>query len=72
MSSVEFEPTILVFERAKTVHALYRSATAIGRILLWSIKYTIKFTCVQFEPTRAPLVAHKAARSVLLRAEFRL
>jgi hypothetical protein len=30
MPQVEFEPTILVFERAKTVHASARSATMIG------------------------------------------
>jgi hypothetical protein len=28
---VEFEPTILVFERAKTVHALELAVTVIGR-----------------------------------------
>jgi hypothetical protein len=30
MFRVEFEPTIPAFERAKTVHALDRAATAIG------------------------------------------
>jgi hypothetical protein len=30
MPQVGFEPTIQVFERAKTVHALYRAATVIG------------------------------------------
>jgi hypothetical protein len=30
MSQVGFEPTISVFERAKTVHALKRAATVIG------------------------------------------
>jgi hypothetical protein len=30
MSQVRFEPTILVFELAKTVHALYRAATVIA------------------------------------------
>jgi hypothetical protein len=30
MPSVGFEPTILVFERVKTVHALDRAATVIG------------------------------------------
>jgi hypothetical protein len=29
---VEFEPTILVFERAKTVHVLDRAATIIGNV----------------------------------------
>jgi hypothetical protein len=33
-----FEPTILVFERAKTVHALDRVATAIGK---FNIGYNI-------------------------------
>jgi hypothetical protein len=32
MPSVEFEPTIPVFERAKTVHALDRAATVIGSL----------------------------------------
>jgi hypothetical protein len=30
MPQVGFEPTILVFKRAKTVHALDRAATVIG------------------------------------------
>jgi hypothetical protein len=30
MPQVEFEPTILVFERAKAVHALNRAVTVIG------------------------------------------
>jgi hypothetical protein len=34
MRSVGFEPTIPVFERAKTVHALDRAATGIGAVLL--------------------------------------
>jgi hypothetical protein len=32
MPRVEFEPTIPVFERAKTVHALDLTATVIGNI----------------------------------------
>jgi hypothetical protein len=32
MPQVGFEPTIQVFERAKTVHALDRAATGIGVI----------------------------------------
>jgi hypothetical protein len=32
MPLVEFEPTILAFERPKTVHALDRAATVIGFI----------------------------------------
>jgi hypothetical protein len=31
MLRVRFEPTILVFERAKTVHALNRAATVIDQ-----------------------------------------
>jgi hypothetical protein len=31
MTRVGFEPTILVFERTKTVHALDREATVIGK-----------------------------------------
>jgi hypothetical protein len=34
MPRMEFEPTIPVFEWAKTVHALHRAATVIGKILL--------------------------------------
>jgi hypothetical protein len=34
MPRVGFEPTILVFERAKTVHALDRAATVIGKTLI--------------------------------------
>jgi hypothetical protein len=32
MPQVEFEPTIPVLERVKTVHALYGTATVIGKI----------------------------------------
>jgi hypothetical protein len=31
MPRVGIEPMILVFDRVKTVHALYRAATVIGR-----------------------------------------
>jgi hypothetical protein len=34
MPQVEFEPTIPVFERAKTVYALDRAATVIGRRII--------------------------------------
>jgi hypothetical protein len=34
MPSVDFEPTILAFERAKTAHALDRAATVIGFIVV--------------------------------------
>jgi hypothetical protein len=32
MPLVEFEPTVPVFERAKTVHDLVRAATVIGEV----------------------------------------
>jgi hypothetical protein len=35
MTWVGFEPTIPVLERAKTVHALDRAATLIGKISLY-------------------------------------
>jgi hypothetical protein len=35
MTAVEFEPTISVLQRAKTVHVLGRAATVIG--LPWSL-----------------------------------
>jgi hypothetical protein len=34
MPQVGFEPTIAVFERAKTVHALGRAATVFGNVFL--------------------------------------
>jgi hypothetical protein len=34
MPQVAFEPTIIMFERAKTVHVLDRAATVIGSITL--------------------------------------
>jgi hypothetical protein len=37
MPRVEFEPTIPVFERAKTIHALDRAASVFG-----SIAYTLR------------------------------
>jgi hypothetical protein len=36
ISRVGFQPTIPVFERAKTVHALDREVTAIGDYVLYS------------------------------------
>jgi hypothetical protein len=33
MSQTEFEPTIPVFQRAKTVHALERGTTVVGNSL---------------------------------------
>jgi hypothetical protein len=40
MPRVEFEPTIPVFERAKTVHALDRAATVIGITNLYHLQNT--------------------------------
>jgi hypothetical protein len=37
MFQVGFEPTIPVFERAKTVHALDRAVTVIGLLTTWKI-----------------------------------
>jgi hypothetical protein len=39
MSPVRFEPTILVSERAKKVHALNRAAIAIGCLEAYNPKY---------------------------------
>jgi hypothetical protein len=39
MPGVEFEPTIPVFERAKTFHALDCAATMIGRITIGPVIY---------------------------------
>jgi hypothetical protein len=43
MPWVGFEPTIRVFERAKTVHALYRSATVIGLLHHCVLYISVKF-----------------------------
>jgi hypothetical protein len=46
---VGFEPTIPVFDRAKTVHALYREATVIGKICIHSTnfqKHLIDVCCI--------------------------
>jgi hypothetical protein len=37
MRRVQFEPTIPVFERAKTVHALDRAAPVIGLQIDWQV-----------------------------------
>jgi hypothetical protein len=42
MPEVRFEPTIPVFEGAKTVHALDRAATVIGNYSMKTVK-TMKF-----------------------------
>jgi hypothetical protein len=36
MLRVRFEPTILVFERVKTVHALDRAATVTSRTMVYT------------------------------------
>jgi hypothetical protein len=41
MPQVGFEPTVQVFERAKTVHALDRAATVIGHIIIYWSKRVI-------------------------------
>jgi hypothetical protein len=43
MSQVGFEPTIPVFERTKTIHALDRAATVIDFIVITSAKNYLNF-----------------------------
>jgi hypothetical protein len=43
MSQMGFEPTILAFERAKTVHALDRAATVVGLKLYDKLKISRKY-----------------------------
>jgi hypothetical protein len=45
MPQVGFEPTILVFEREKTVHALDRAATVISGVIL------LLLLQIEFHPT---------------------
>jgi hypothetical protein len=58
MLRVEFEPTIPVFERAKTVHALDGAATVIGyRLFLCPTNWRssgiyVYFGCMKFMPKR--------------------
>jgi hypothetical protein len=40
--NTEFEPTIPTFEQAKTVHALSRAATAIGRTEEYHVKFLLR------------------------------
>jgi hypothetical protein len=52
MPQVGFEPTIPVFERAKTVHASDRAATVIGIVFLSSINrlgFVMETGCVSCE-----------------------
>jgi hypothetical protein len=47
MPRVRFEPTIPVFERAKTLHAVDRAATVIGaKYKIWYINYLISIVFV--------------------------
>jgi hypothetical protein len=41
MPRVGFEPTIVVFERAKTVHVLDRAATVIGEDDMYLVKLVL-------------------------------
>jgi hypothetical protein len=50
MPRVGFEPTIPVFERAKTVHALDCAATVIG--------YTVTFTCIKENSAMTLQITH--------------
>jgi hypothetical protein len=51
MPQVGFEPTIPVFERAKTVHALDRAVTVIGSLLIYNlINFLITLFSVRFAP----------------------
>jgi hypothetical protein len=51
MPSVGFEPTILVFERAKAVHGLDRAATVIGITVTNELKrtWTLYFHVASFQ-----------------------
>jgi hypothetical protein len=49
MHRLEFEPTIPVFGRAKTIHALNRSATVIGDLVeVIFIKFELAFSGFMF------------------------
>jgi hypothetical protein len=50
MHRVGFEPKILAFERAKTVHALDRAATAIGRSRSACLLFYLTLLIMQFSP----------------------
>jgi hypothetical protein len=63
MPWVGFEPTIPVFERAKTVHALDRAATVIGRGNI----YTRQKWKTKYEITLEPIVD----ANIRLRAELK-
>jgi hypothetical protein len=53
MPGVGFEPTISVFERAKTVHALDRAAAAIGLPTVYRTKIS-ELINSEWEQTRKP------------------
>jgi hypothetical protein len=49
MPQVGFEPTIPVFEQAKTVHALSRAVTVIGIYVYFVVRYlTTLSVCTSF------------------------
>jgi hypothetical protein len=53
MSGVGFEPTIQTFERAKTVHALDRAATAVSMKISTNLKDSLsKISHFPFSPGR--------------------
>jgi hypothetical protein len=46
MLQVGFEHTVQIFERAKTVHALDRAATVIGKIRPRRMKFVGNIACI--------------------------
>jgi hypothetical protein len=50
MPQLEFEPTILISERAKTVYALDRAATVIGCLHIWDMYITIQINSDSCRP----------------------
>jgi hypothetical protein len=70
-----FEPTIPVFERAKTVHALDRASTGIGCInkqylkTFMQNKYMLKARTV--EPEKQPLLAEVSEITLISRKRRR-
>jgi hypothetical protein len=60
MPQVEFEPTIPVFEWAKTVHALVRAATVIGKTCnyqVYKLVKTLKSTWISNDETAYHVVS---------------
>jgi hypothetical protein len=50
MPQVKFEPTIPVFEQAKTVHALDRAASVLGMIFIIFGLNSITYPCLGSNP----------------------